>query len=289
MEDMDIYENRWECFGETLERVLEQSERIRKQDYTINGLTTGFPGIDQWTTGLHPGDLIMIAARPYMGKTAIAVDIMRHVAIKEEVPVAFFSFKKSREELARLLLAMEADVAYLDLKSGKVMKKDQECKKRIEDAPIIINDCGCYDMKTIRKACWELKNKYSVELVIIDALTFLCEIGGISKEYMGLILKLFARELDLPVIFLMDAPREVDFRSEHRLGLFDFSHELMDSVDIAIFPYRDGIYHPGLNWGKPVVMEMIFGKNKYGLCGTQYVLFDRSKHYVVDHCYTGKG
>ena len=147
MEDKAIYENRWESLYFTMERVFDQAEKIRKWDHTINGLTTGFPGIDQTTTGLHPGDLVMIGARPYMGKTSIALSIMRHVAIEKDIPVAYFSLKYSREELVRRLMAMEAEVDYIDLKSGTrdvtATKKVQDCKERISDAPIIINDCGC--------------------------------------------------------------------------------------------------------------------------------------------------
>ena len=104
---------------------------------------------------------------------------------------------------------------------------------------------------------------------------------------MGRIMKLLARELNLPVIILMDAPCAVDFRREHRLNMSDFSHELMDAVDISLFPYRDDRYHLDFNYDKPVVMEISILKNEYGTCRDGlYVLYDRSKHYIVDPFYS---
>ena len=239
----------------------------------IVGIPTGFKDIDEKTSGLQRSDLIIVAARPAMGKTAFALNIAQQSAVKAGSSVIIFSLEMSKEQLGQRLLAMQARVEMQKLKQGDLDRKDWDCitmaLDELNNTKIVIDDTPGISIMEMRNKCRRLKAEQGLDLVVIDYLQLMSmqgksdnrqqEISTISRN-----LKLLAREMDCPVIVLSQLSRAPEQRQDHRPILSDLreSGSIEQDADIVIFLYRDDYYNE--NTDKPGVCEVNIAKHRSG-------------------------
>lgn len=260
-----------------LVNVIGEIEAATKNKGKINGLRTGFTDLDNMLTGLHGGELILIAARPAMGKTAFVLNIAHHVAMKENVPVVLFSLEMSREQLVTRLVAVDSMVEAKKLKTGEL--NDMDWTKIIETADnmatagVFIDDNSSINMAQLRSKCRKLKMTEGIGLIIIDYLQLMSSSGKVESRQLFISevsrsLKSLARELNVPVIALSQLNRAVDSRPDHRPVLADLreSGAIEQDADVVMFIYRDDYYNPDTT-EKPGVAEIIIAKQRNGSTG----------------------
>ena len=259
------------------------SYRYEHRDELI-GVPTGFYDMDALTSGLQKSDLIILAARPSMGKTAFALNIAQHVGLKARKPVAIFSLEMPKEQLVQRMLCSEAEVDTQKLKTGNMQAKDWEklttAMNLFADAPIFIDDCAGASVMDIRAKCRRLAmEQKELGLIVIDYLQLMegtgngddrnQQISGISRGLKGL-----ARELSVPVIALSQLSRAVEQRTDKKPMLSDLreSGAIEQDADIVMFIYRDEYYNKEdtENRGKA---EVIIAKHRNGPVGTIDLLF----------------
>lgn len=257
--------------------TLDQIEEASKNKGKITGLPTGFTDLDYKLTGLHPSQLLIVAARPAMGKTAFVLNIAQHVAFRQNVPVAVFSLEMSKEQLVTRLMAMESMIDSQMIRTGEL--EDQDWEKLMESAavighsPLIIDDTPGLTIAEIRSKCRRYKQAQGVGLVIIDYLQLMAgsgksesrqqEISEISRS-----LKALAREIDAPIIALSQLNRAVDSRTDHKPVLSDLreSGSIEQDADVIMFIYRDDYYNPDTE--KKNLAEIIVAKQRSGATGS---------------------
>ena len=259
--------------------ALDKIEKASKSKGTVTGIPTGFIDLDYKMSGLQPSDLILVAARPSMGKTAFVLNIAQHVAFKVEKTVAIFSLEMSKEQLVNRLFALESQVDSQSLRTGNL--KDTDWEKLIEGAGIIgrsnliIDDTPGISISEMRSKCRKYKLEHGLELIIIDYLQLMSgsgkgggdnrqqEISEISRS-----LKALARELSAPVIALSQLSRAVEQRPDHRPMLSDLreSGAIEQDADVVMFIYRDDYYHKDTE--KKDIAEIIIAKQRNGPIGT---------------------
>jgi replicative DNA helicase len=230
-------------------------ESLYDRTSEILGVPSGFIDIDRLTCGFQKSDLIIIAARPSMGKTALALNIAYHAAHKAGVPVAFFSLEMSKEQLVQRLMASEGKINSHRLRSGQMEPEEWVALNQVEEllmkAPIYISDKPSPTPMEIRAQARRLKSRHGIGLIIVDYLQLAQdpraksreqEIGGISRA-----LKALAKELDVPVIVLSQLNREVEKRPNKRPILADLrdSGQIEQDADLVLFIYRDEVYWEG--------------------------------------------
>ena len=239
----------------------------------IVGIPTGFKDIDEKTSGLQRSDLIIVAARPAMGKTAFALNIAQQSAVKAGSSVIIFSLEMSKEQLGQRLLAMQARVEMQKLKQGDLDRKDWDritmALDELNNTKIVIDDTPGISVMEMRNKCRRLKAEQGLDLVVVDYLQLMSlqgktdnrqqEISTISRN-----LKLLAREMDCPVIVLSQLSRAPEQRQDHRPILSDLreSGSIEQDADIVIFLYRDDYYNE--NTDKPGVCEVNIAKHRSG-------------------------
>ena len=257
----------------------------------LSGLATGFTELDSQLAGLQKSDLIILAARPAMGKTALALNIAQNVAIKENVPVCIFSLEMSSAQLVQRMLCSHAEVDAQRLKTGNMLQKDWEALTNamndFSQAPIYIDDTSGCTITDIRTKCRRLKTQQKdLGLIVIDYLQ-LMEGGGkddrlqqISAISRGL--KILAKELDVPIICLSQLSRAVEGRNDKRPMLSDLreSGSIEQDADIVMFIYREDYYNKGENEEEESIKasskglsEVIVAKHRNGPVGTVKLLF----------------
>jgi replicative DNA helicase len=245
----------------------------RNQGKTV-GIPTGFKDLDNLTSGLHRSDLIILAARPAMGKTAFALNIAQQTATKAGASVLIFSLEMSKEQLGQRLLAIQARVEMQKLKTGSLERKDWDrlnmALDELHSSKIFIDDTPGVSIMEMRNKCRRLKAEHGLDLVVIDYLQLMQgdgrsdnrqqEISAISRN-----LKLLAREMDCPVIVLSQLSRAVEQRTDHRPILSDLreSGSIEQDADIVIFLYRDDYYNPD-NTDKHGICEVNLAKHRSG-------------------------
>ena len=262
--------------------VLETMERIEQASRTkgsITGVPTGFKDLDDKTAGLQPSDLILIAARPSMGKTALALNIAANTCLRSGRHVAIFSLEMPRTQLMNRLFSMEAHLDAHKLRIGDLT--DQEWGDLLESAGILgesrlyIDDTSGITVPEIRSKCRKLKMDKGLDLVIIDYLQLMQGSGGRSNESrqqevsdISRALKGLARELNVPVIALSQLSRAVEQRPNRRPMLSDLreSGAIEQDADIVMFIYRDEVYHEDSD--KKGIAEIIIAKQRNGPIGT---------------------
>ena len=259
--------------------ALDKIEKASKSKGTVTGIPTGFIDLDYKMSGLQPSDLILVAARPSMGKTAFILNIAQHVAFKVEKTVAIFSLEMSKEQLVNRLFALESQVDSQSLRTGNL--KDTDWEKLIEGAGIIgrsnliIDDTPGISISEMRSKCRKYKLEHNLELIIIDYLQLMSgSVGGRSESRQQEIsdisrsLKALARELNVPVIALSQLSRAVEQRPDHRPMLSDLreSGAIEQDADVAMFIYRDDYYHKDTD--RPNIAEIIIAKQRNGPIGT---------------------
>ena len=257
--------------------VIGEIEAASQTKGKINGLRTGFTDLDNMLTGLHGGELLLVAARPSMGKTAFVLNIAHHVAIREEIPVVVFSLEMSREQLVTRLLAVDSMVEARSLKTGDI--SDNDWTKIIKSADdlagvnVFIDDNSSITMAELRTKCRKLKQTEGIGLIIIDYLQLMSSNGKVESRQLFISevsrsLKALARELNVPVIALSQLNRAVDSRPDHRPVLADLreSGAIEQDADVVMFIYRDDYYNPDTT-EKPGVAEIIVAKQRNGATG----------------------
>lgn len=253
----------------------------------ITGLSTGFKDLDKLTSGLQPSDLILIAARPSMGKTAFVLNIAQSIGIKEKKPVAFFSLEMSKEQLVQRMLCAEATIDAQRLRIGELEDKDWtklvNAADRLSAAPIFIDDTAGISVMEMRAKARRLKIEHDLKLIIIDYLQLMQgntgsgrsenrqqEISEISRS-----LKALARELRVPVIALSQLSRSVESRTVKKPMLSDLreSGSLEQDADIVAFLYRDDYYNPDTD--QKNITEVIVAKHRNGPVDTIKLFFHK--------------
>ena len=263
---------------EVVLNAMDKIEAASRNKGVVTGIPTGFIDLDYRTAGMQPSDLILVAARPSMGKTALVLNIAQHVAFKQKVTVAIFSLEMSKEQLVNRLFSLESKVDSQHIRTGNL--SDSEWEKLIESAGIIgrsqliIDDTPGISISELRSKCRKYKLEHDLKLVIIDYLQLMSgssgrndsrqqEISDISRS-----LKALARELSVPVIALSQLSRAVEQRPDHRPMLSDLreSGAIEQDADVVMFIYRDDYYNKDTELKG--VAEIIIAKQRNGPIGT---------------------
>ena len=247
-------------------------------DGGLTGITTGFSKLDEMTSGMQKSDLIILAARPAMGKTAFALSLARNAAVKGKASVMIFSLEMAKEQLTQRLLSMESKVDLQTLKTGRLERRDWDdlnvALDILSNSNIHIDDTAGISIMEMKSKCRRLKAEAGLDLVIIDYLQLMNpegkadsrtqEISVISRN-----LKLLARELDCPVLVLSQLSRAPEQRTDHRPMLSDLreSGSIEQDADIVIFLYRDEYYNKE-DTEKPGECEVIVAKHRSGPTGS---------------------
>ena len=264
--------------------TFAQIERLYNQKQHVTGITTGFSDLDYKTAGLHNSDLILIAARPAMGKTAFALNLVTNAAIKGKVPAVIFSLEMSKEQLVNRVLCSEAMVDSNKVRTGKIEEEDwvklAGALGPLSEAEIYIDDTPGISITEIRAKCRKLKLEKNIGLVVVDYLQLVQgsgnrrsgsreqEIAEISRS-----LKILAKEIDVPVIALSQLSRAPEQRPDHRPMLSDLreSGSIEQDADIVMFLYRDDYYNEDSE--KKNIAEVILAKHRSGSTGTVELLW----------------
>ena len=268
--------------------AFDKIERLYQDKGGITGLPTGFGDFDRITAGLQPSDLILIAARPSMGKTALVLNIAQHIAVREKKTVAFFSLEMSKEQLVQRLLCADAPIDSQRLRIGEL--RDDDWKKlvnaadRLSRSKIFIDDKPSITVMEMRAKARRLKSEHGLDLLIIDYLQLMQggvgsgrsenrqqEISEISRS-----LKALARELDIPIIALSQLSRSVETRADKKPQLSDLreSGSLEQDADIVSFLYREDYYNSSTE--KANITEFIIAKHRNGPVGRVELFFEKS-------------
>ena len=259
--------------------ALDVIERASKTKGTVTGIPTGFIDLDYKLSGLQRSDLILVAARPSMGKTAFVLNIAQHVAFRQNLAVAIFSLEMSKEQLVNRLFSLESHVDAQVLRTGNL--KDTEWEKLIEGAGrigksrMIIDDTSGISIAEMRSKCRKYKLELGLDLIIIDYLQLMSGSGGKRNESrqqeiseISRSLKGLARELNVPVIALSQLSRAVESRTDKRPMLSDLreSGAIEQDADVCMFIYREDYYIPDTE--DKGIAEIIIAKQRNGPIGT---------------------
>jgi replicative DNA helicase len=259
--------------------ALEKIEKASKQKGTVTGIPTGFLDLDRQTAGMQPSDLILIAARPSMGKTAFVLNIAQNVAFREHMCVAIFSLEMSKEQLVNRMFSLESRVDAQALRTGNLSDADWE--KLVEGAGIIgeseliIDDTPGISISELRSKCRKYKLEHDLKLIIIDYLQLMSGSGGRASDSrqqeisdISRSLKALARELGVPVVALSQLSRAVEQRPDHRPMLSDLreSGAIEQDADVVMFIYRDDYYNKDTDLKG--ISEIIIAKQRNGPVGT---------------------
>ncbi len=258
-------------------KSLESIESAARNKGSVTGVATGFYDLDYKTAGLQPSDLILIAARPSMGKTAFVLNIAEHVVLKGNTTTAIFSLEMSKDQLVKRIMSMHSKVNSQSIRTGELSDEDWiklvESARAIGNSNLIIDDTSSISVGELRSKCRKFKLEYNLGLIIIDYLQLMTgskkndsrqqEISEISRSLKGI-----ARELNVPVIALSQLSRAVEQRPDKRPMLSDLreSGAIEQDADIVMFIYRDDYYnHDSEEAG---ISEIIIGKQRNGPTGT---------------------
>jgi replicative DNA helicase len=262
--------------------AIDEIEAAKGRDGSMTGVPTGFAELDELTNGLHGGQLIIVAARPALGKSTLALDFARAASIKYDMPSIFFSLEMGRSEIAMRLLSAEAAVPLQSMRKGTLHTEDwtkiASTRGRINDAPLYIDDSPNMTLVEIRAKCRRLKQKVGLKMVIIDYLQLMTsgkkvesrqqEVSEFSRA-----LKLLAKELQVPVIALSQLNRGPEQRSDKMPALSDLreSGSLEQDADMVILLHRDSAYEKEST--RPGEADLIVAKHRNGPTKTVTVAF----------------
>ena len=276
---------------ELIHDSIELAEKLTQRKQLVTGLSTGFVDFDTLTSGLQPSDLIIVAGRPSMGKSALAVNIALHVGVEKKIPVALFSLEMSKEQLMQRMLCSEARVDAHKLRTGflesKAFTQLTNAAGRLAESPIFIDDSPGVSSLEVRAKARRLKSRENIGLIIIDYLQLMQgrartenrqqEISEISRS-----LKSLARELNIPVIALSQLSRAVESRDPPRPRLADLreSGAIEQDADLVAFLYREEYYKKETDENRGIA-ELNISKQRNGPVGvikltfsSQYTRFD---------------
>ncbi len=275
-------DNSYSLIKDVLVDTFDNLERLASQEEGVIGIPSGFADLDNKTLGFMPGQLVIVAARPAMGKSAFALNILTNAAIKSNKSVVYFSLEMGKEELVNRILAAEAMVDSSKIRSGKLEDEDwislTNASGTLSEAKIILDDSAGFSPIELRARCRKLKMEYDIGLIVIDYLQLMdasknntsrqADISEISRS-----LKVLAREIGVPIIALSQLSRAPEQRPDHRPMLSDLreSGSIEQDADMVMFLYRDDYYNPDTD--KKNVAEVILAKNRAGSTGTAELLW----------------
>ncbi|MFT9496513.1 replicative DNA helicase [Anaerosolibacter sp.] len=269
-----------EGFSPIKEILLESFNKIEELYQSkggITGITTGFSDIDRKTSGLQRSDLILVAARPSMGKTAFSLNLVQNAALKGGAAVAVFSLEMSKEQLVQRMLSAESHIEIQKIRNGTLSEDEwprlAKAMGPLAQAKVFIDDTPGITVMEMKAKCRKLKMEHGLDMIMIDYLQLMSgdgkvesrqqEISAISRNLKGL-----AREMDCPVVALSQLSRAAELRADHRPILSDLreSGAIEQDADIVMFLYRDEYYHPDSE--KKNIGEVIIAKQRNGSTGT---------------------
>ncbi len=270
--------------GKVIKDNINAMVERRGNKSLISGVPSGFTKLDSLTSGFQKSDLIILAARPSMGKTALALNIARNAALDAEVPVLFFSLEMSKEQLASRLLCAEARIDSARIRDGFFNDDDWEritdAADALQRAPIYLDDTAGISSLEVKTKARRLKIEKDIGLIIIDYLQLMQSRHGLERREleisdMSRSLKGLAKELNIPVIALSQLNRKLEDRSDKHPQLSDLreSGALEQDADLVIFIYRDEVYNPDENNPKKGIAEVYLAKQRNGPLGIQYLRF----------------
>src|SRR3989339_1061992 len=265
-----------------LTKVLDKIDHLYGKQEHITGIPTGYTDLDKLTAGFQNSDLIIIAARPSVGKTAFALNMAQNMAIKFKVPVAIFSLEMSKDQLAQRMLCSEAEIDAIRLKTATLSdtgwKKLTKALGRLSEAPIYIDDTASMTATEIRAKARRLKMEKGLGMIMIDYLQLMSGRGRVENRVQEISeisrsLKTLAREIDVPVIALSQLSRAVEQRPDRRPRLSDLreSGEIEQTADLVMFIHREDYYNPQAERGN--IAEIIIAKQRNGPVGTIELVF----------------
>lgn len=265
-----------------LTKTMEDLETLAELGEDVTGLASGFGDLDHFTLGFQPSTLVIIAARPAMGKSSLLNDFALHAALKKNQPVVIFSLEMGRQELTQRFLASEAKIDSQKIRRGALQEQDWQrlssAVGRLAEAPIFIDDSPNITLMEMRAKCRRLKAKSGLGMVIVDYLQLMQgprktenrqqEVSEISRA-----MKIMARELEVPVLCASQLNRGVEFRSDKRPMLGDLreSGALEQDADLVMFIYRDEVYNPDSDAKGEA--ELIISKHRNGPTGIVRLAF----------------
>lgn len=274
--------------ADILDTHMQMVETRSQTDGVVTGLSTGFVGLDKITTGLHEDNLIILAARPAMGKTALALNIAQYIAVKEKKPVAIFSLEMGAESLIERMLASEGMVEGYHLKTGNLSVEEWSrlvhAQGNLYDTPIFVDDTAGIRISEIRSKARKLAQEMGgLGVIIIDYLQLITGSKGENRQQVvseiSRELKILAKDLKVPVIALSQLSRAVEQRQDKRPMLADLreSGSIEQDADIVAFLYRDAYYQKEQADSQEAnnVTELILEKNRHGSLGTVKLYFHK--------------
>jgi len=266
-----------------LKSVLDRIDKLYNKKESLTGIPTGFLDLDRLTGGFQRGELIIVAARPSVGKTALALNFAQNLTLKHKIPVAIFSLEMSSEQLVQRLLCSEAEIDAIRLKTGNI-SSDADWRKltkalgRLSEAPIYVDDSSTATGIEIRAKARRLKAEHGLGLIIVDYLQLMQgrsrsenrvqEISEIARS-----LKMLAKELDVPVIAISQLSRAIEQRPDRIPKLSDLreSGEIEQTADLVIFIHREDYYNPAAENGNEA--DIIIAKHRNGPTGSIKLVF----------------
>jgi len=278
-----------------LSEAFDRIDELHKEKGKLRGIPTGFTSLDNKLAGLQKSDLIIIAARPSMGKTSLALDIVRQIAVKQKIPVGIFSLEMSKEQLIDRMLCAEAQVDLWKMRTGQLSDKETHMGESdfslighamgtLSEAPIYIDDTPLANVMEIRTKARRLQAERGLGLIVIDYLQ-LMEGRGISSvdnrvqvvSEISRGLKAIARELRLPVLALSQLSRQVESRHPPIPNLADLreSGSIEQDADVVMFIYREEYYRKDTN--RPHIADILIKKHRNGPTGTASLFFDENR------------
>jgi len=287
--------HKFTSISDKLDAAWDRIETLSKHDGAIRGVPTGFPELDNLLSGLHPSDLVILAARPSVGKTALALDIARNAAIRHNTPVGIFSLEMSSEQLIDRMLAAESYVNAWKIRTGTV--KAEEDFARIRDAletlskaPIFVDDKAGNNILAMRAVARRLKRERGIGLIIVDYLQLMAPVNTKASDSMvqqvteiSRSLKQLARELEVPVLALSQLSRAVEQRGgKPRLSDLRDSGSIEQDADVVMFIHREDKTNKESD--RPGIAEILLEKHRNGPTGKIELYFDdkRSTYQSID-------
>lgn len=275
---------------DALEEAFERIDKLHKGEGAFRGIPTGMHDLDNYLSGLQKSDLVILAARPSLGKTALALDIIRHVAIKQNVPVGIFSLEMSKHDVVDRLLAAEAGIDLWKLRTGKLSSdgadndflRIQDAMNSLAQAPIFIDDAPSPTVIQMRTMARRLQSEHSLGLIVVDYLqlvqsrnnteSMVQQVTEISRSLKGL-----ARELEVPVLALSQLSRAVEARPDQVPRLIDLreSGSIEQDADVVLFIYREDKVRKDSS--RPNIADIFIAKHRNGPIGKVELYFNESQ------------
>lgn len=271
---------------EILSDTFERLDELSKYKGKLRGIPTGFSDLDRILGGLQRSDLVILAARPSMGKTSLALDIARHVAVMENQPVGLFSLEMSKDQLADRLLASMANINMWNLRNGRLASDDysriQHAMGSLSDAPLYIDDAGSLNMLQMRAMARRLQANKGLSLIVVDYLQLMEPMNRFQSAVQQVTensraLKILAKELNVPVLVLSQLSRAVESRIPQIPRLADLreSGAIEQDADVVMFIYREDKYNE--NSAEPNIARILIEKHRNGPTGGTNLYFDEQR------------